>query len=65
MADQVMARKEISPLYQYWNVPMVTDKDIATYHDTGFLGVLFCTNTTLDFPTIDRTNIDCFYLELH
>jgi hypothetical protein len=37
MVDQVMARKEISPLYEYWKAPMVTDKDISAYHDAGWL----------------------------
>jgi hypothetical protein len=39
----------------------MTDKDITNYHDTGWLpGFLLYTPTTLDFPTIDRTNIVCF-----
>jgi hypothetical protein len=43
----------------------VTDKDITAYHDTGWLpGVLICINTTLDFSTIDQTNIVCFELHL-
>jgi hypothetical protein len=43
---------------------MVTDKDITTYHDAGWLpGVLVCTPTTLDFPIIDRINI--VYFESH
>jgi hypothetical protein len=37
---------------------MVTNKDIAVYHEASWLpGVLVYTPTTLDFPTIDRTNI--------
>jgi hypothetical protein len=35
MADQAMERKEFPPLYQYWKVPTVIDKDIAAYSDTG------------------------------
>jgi hypothetical protein len=35
----------------------VTNKDIAV---GWLLGVLVYTPTTLDFPTIDRTNIVCF-----
>jgi hypothetical protein len=39
----------------------MTDKDITNYHDTGWLpGFLLYTPTTLDSPTIDRTNIVCF-----
>jgi hypothetical protein len=35
-------------------VPTVTDKDITAYHAADWLpGVLLCTPTTLDFPTID------------
>jgi hypothetical protein len=38
----------------------VTDKDIYPYHATDWLpGVLLCTLTTLDFLTIDQTNIVC------
>jgi hypothetical protein len=41
-------------MYEYWKVPMVTDKDIAAYHDAGWLpGVLVYNPSTLDFPTID------------
>jgi hypothetical protein len=37
------------------------DKYITACHDTGWLwGVLVCTPTTLDFLTIDQTNIICF-----
>jgi hypothetical protein len=65
MADQAMARKEIPPLYEYWKVPTVDDKDIAAYHDVGWLsGVLVCNPSTMDSPTIDRTNIVCFELHL-
>jgi hypothetical protein len=54
MADQAMARKEIPPLYEYWKEQTVTDKDIITYHDAGWLpGVLVYNPTILDFPTID------------
>jgi hypothetical protein len=56
-----MVRKEIPPLYEYWKAPTVRDKDIAAYHDIGWLlGGLVCTPTSLEFPTIDRTNIVCF-----
>jgi hypothetical protein len=37
MADQAMARKEISPLYEYWRALTVTDKDIIV---DWLLGVL-------------------------
>jgi hypothetical protein len=61
MADQAMVRKEIPSLCQYWKAPTVADKDIVAYHDAGWLsGVLVYTPTTLDFPTIDQTNIICF-----
>jgi hypothetical protein len=61
MADQTMVRKEIPSLCQYWKAPTVTDKDITTYHDVGWLlRVLVFTPTTLDFPTIVGTNIVCF-----
>jgi hypothetical protein len=65
MVDQAMDQKEIPLMYEYWKVPMVTDKDITTYHGAGWLeGVLVCNPSTLDFPTIDRTNIVCFELYL-
>jgi hypothetical protein len=61
MADQTMVKKQISSLYEYWKAPTVTDKDIVVYNEAGWLpGVLVCTPTTLDFPTMDRTNIVCF-----
>jgi hypothetical protein len=61
MADQAIANKEVPLLYQYWKAPTVTDKDISTYHATGWLpGILLCSPTTLDFLMIDRTNIVCF-----
>jgi hypothetical protein len=61
MANQMIARKEIPLLYEYWKALTVTDKDIAAYHDAIWLpGVLVCNPTTLDFPTIGRTNIICF-----
>jgi hypothetical protein len=56
MADQAMARKEISPLYQYWKAPTVMDRDIATYHEVGCLSrVLLCTPYYLGFLD-DRLN---------
>jgi hypothetical protein len=64
VTHQVMARKGILPLYQYWKVPTVTDEDITTYHEGGWLfEALVCTPTTLDFPMIDRTSI--VYFESH
>jgi hypothetical protein len=61
MADQMMVKKKIPSLYEYCKVPTVTDKDITNYHNVGWLpGVLVYTPTTLDFPTIDLTNIVCF-----
>jgi hypothetical protein len=43
----------------------MTDKNISAYHITGWLlGVMLCSTTSLDFPTIDRTNIVCFELHL-
>jgi hypothetical protein len=40
---------------------MVDEKDITNFHDAGWLlGGLLCTPTTLEFPTIDHTNIICF-----
>jgi hypothetical protein len=61
MADQAVARKEIPPLYEYWKAPTITNMDITVYHDAGWLlGVLLCSTTSLDFPTIDRTNTVCF-----
>jgi hypothetical protein len=56
-----MTKKQIPNLYLYWKVPTVTDKDIANFHDVGWLpGILLCTPTTLEFPSIDHTNIVCF-----
>jgi hypothetical protein len=64
MADQAVARKEIPPLYEYWKAPTITNMDITVYHDAGWLlGVLLCSTTSLDFPTIDRTNT--VYFESH
>jgi hypothetical protein len=64
IADQAMAKKQIPNMYEYWKVPTVTDKDIANFHDVGWLlGVFLCTPTTLDFPTINRTHI--VYFESH
>jgi hypothetical protein len=57
--------KRAPPLYQYWKAPTVTNKDITAYHNTRWLpGVLVCTPTTLDFATINQTNIVCFELHL-
>jgi hypothetical protein len=61
MADQAIANKAVRLLYEYWKALMVTDQEISTYHNAGWLsGLLLYTPTTLDFPTIDRTNIVCF-----
>jgi hypothetical protein len=61
MANQTIANKVVKLLYEYWKAPTVTDKEITTYHDVGWLlGALVCTPTTLDFPTIERTNVVCF-----
>jgi hypothetical protein len=65
-ADQAMVKKQISNLFEYWKEPMVDEKDIANFHDAVWLpGGLLCTPTTLEFPTIDRTNIVCFELHLN
>jgi hypothetical protein len=61
MADQAISNKAVPLLYEYWKVLAVIDKEIATYHDVGWLSrVLVCNSTTLDFPAIDRTNIVTF-----
>jgi hypothetical protein len=37
------------------------EEDLTTYHATGWLpGVVLCSTTPLEFPTIDRTIIVCF-----
>jgi hypothetical protein len=61
IANQAIANKEVPLLYQYWKASTVTDNDICAYHTAGWLpGVFLCTLTTLDFPTINQTNIVCF-----
>jgi hypothetical protein len=48
-------------MYEYWKVPTVIDKNITNFHNAGWIpGGLLCTPTTLEFPTIHRTNIVCF-----
>jgi hypothetical protein len=43
----------------------VTEKDITNFHEADWLlGVLLYTLTTLEFPTIDHTNIVCFESQL-
>jgi hypothetical protein len=65
MDDQAIANKVVPLLYEYWKAPTVIDKEITAYGITDRLsGVLLCTPTTLDFSTIDRTNIICFELHL-
>jgi hypothetical protein len=65
MASQAIANKKVPLPCEYYKKPTVIDKDISTYHATGWLfGVPICSSTTLDFPTIDRINIVCFELHL-
>jgi hypothetical protein len=60
-----MAENKILNLYEYWKAPIVDEKYITNFHATGWLlGSLLCTPTTLEFPTIDHTNIVCFELHL-
>jgi hypothetical protein len=59
--DQAMAKSKIPYLYEYWKASMVDDKDITNFHVTGwFPRRLVCSPTTLEFRTIDHTNIICF-----
>jgi hypothetical protein len=61
---QTMAKKEVPKLFEYWKALTITEKDLSSYHATGWLtGVVLYSTTALDFPTIDRTIIVCF--ELH
>jgi hypothetical protein len=62
--DQVMAESKIPNLYEYWKAPTVDEDDISNFHTAGWLpGDLVCSPTSLEFKTIDRTNIA--YFELH
>jgi hypothetical protein len=64
MDGQAMVKKQILSLYEFWKALTVTDEDITNFHAAGWLpGVLLCTPTTLDFPTVNCTNI--VYFESH
>jgi hypothetical protein len=61
MVIQAMVKKKVPKLYEYWKAPMIMEKDLSSYHATGWrLGGKICSITDLDFPTVDRTNIVCF-----
>jgi hypothetical protein len=63
-ADQTMAEIKIPNLYAYWKAPTVDEDDITNFPVVGWLpGGLVCSPTSLEFPTIDLTNI--VYFELH
>jgi hypothetical protein len=63
-ATQTMAKKEIPKLFEYWNAPTTSEKDLAAYHANGWLaGVVLSSTTDLEFPTIDKTII--VYFESH
>jgi hypothetical protein len=61
MVIQTMVKKEVPKLYEYWKAPTTTKKDFSAYYATDWLsGVMICSTTSLNFATIDRTNIVCF-----
>jgi hypothetical protein len=63
-ADQAMAESKIPNLYEYWKALMVDDTNLTNLYAVGWLPRgLVCSSTTLEFPSIDHTNIVCF--ELH
>jgi hypothetical protein len=56
-----MAKKEVPKLFEYWKAPTIIEEDLTTYHVISWLpGVVLCSTTPLEFPTIDRTVIVCF-----
>jgi hypothetical protein len=60
VAIRTMVKKEVPKLYKYQKASTTTEKDILTYHVTGWLpGLMLCSTTSSNFPTIDRTNIVC------
>jgi hypothetical protein len=53
-----MAKKEVPKLFEYWKAPTITEEDLTTYHVISWLpGVVLCSTTPLEFPTIDQTVI--------
>jgi hypothetical protein len=57
----MMAESKVPNLYEYWKSPTVGEDDISNFHVARwFPSDMVCSPTTLDFPTIDHTNIICF-----
>jgi hypothetical protein len=63
-ATQMITKKSIPMLYEYWKKSTVTEVDVAAYHATGWLpGGVISSASDLEFLTIDQIVI--VYFESH